>query len=60
MAIQEDETAVFENDFTINCQQSMLTDSTFAITPLYETGNNVIVTTNDFKLVGKPIQTGYT
>jgi len=60
MAIQEDPEAVFENKLYINCGKSNLTDSSFAITPLYETGRNAIVATNDFKMIGKSVQPTYT
>jgi len=57
LAKTEEPDAVFERPMEINCQASNATKSTFAITPLYETGRNLIAVTNKFKLIGKAVAT---
>ena len=51
MTIMEDPAATFDKDLYINCSGTQST-STWAITPDYNVGKNVIIATNDFKLVG--------
>ena len=52
MNIVEDENAIFEQELYINCSGNQ-SDSTWAITPLYDVGKNTIIATNNFTLIGK-------
>ncbi len=53
MMVAEVKNAVYEADLYINCSGN-LSVSTWAVTPDYDVGRNVIIATNQFKLVGKP------
>ena len=53
------EGTIYEQELYINCS-GIQSQSTWAITPLYDVGKNTIIATNDFSLVGVAQETPYT